>query len=172
MTINKIIYICLLSSLLAILAPIMIPISNIGITLSIFMIALTCLVLKKYAFVCIVIYIVLGLLGLPVFQGYNSGLGALFGPTGGFIIGYIFYSLVTGIILEKYNNNFLQVILINIIGLFICYCFGISWFIYTTKVTVWYALTVVVIPYILLDLIKIILSYLVYTQLKKTLPNI
>ena len=169
---NKIIYICLLSSLLSILAPIMIPIGNIGITLAIFMISLICLVLKKYSVICIVIYITLGLIGLPVFQGYSSGLQSILGPTGGFIIGYIFYSLIVGILLEKFNKNFIYILVVNLIGLVVCYIFGMAWFMYTTNVSFLYALTVIIIPYVLLDLIKIILSYLVYIQLKKVTPNI
>lgn len=169
---NKILYICLLSSLLSILAPIMIPISNIGITLAIFMISLICLVLKKYSVICIVIYITLGLIGLPVFQGYSFGLQSILGPTGGFIIGYIFYSLIVGILLEKFNKNFIYILVVNLIGLVVCYIFGMAWFMYTTNVSFLYALTVIIIPYVLLDLIKIILSYLVYIQLKKVIPNI
>lgn len=166
MKLNKIIYICILASLMCIVSPIVIPINNVGITLSIFIISLICSILNKNSFICIAIYIIIGLIGLPVFQGYSSGVVALVGPTGGFIIGYIFYSLITGILIHKLGISFFKSLVFNLIGLFICYCFGIAWFIYTTKVTFWYALTVIIIPYVLLDIIKIILAYIIYKQLK------
>lgn len=90
------------AALLCVLSPLSIPTAfNIAFTLQVFAVVLMALILKPLqALAAQVIYTVIGLIGLPVFAGYQSGLGVIAGPTGGFIIGFIiaafFVSLLKG----------------------------------------------------------------------------
>lgn len=90
------------AALLCVLSPLSIPTPlNIALTLQVFMVILTALVLKPlYALAAQLLYTMLGIIGLPVFSGWQSGFGVLAGPTGGFIVGFIiasfFVSLAKG----------------------------------------------------------------------------
>ena len=64
----------------------------------------------------ILIYLLLGLIGLPVFAGGASGIGVLFGPTGGYLIGFIFNGLLTGKLLETGRAGYVRGMLANIAG--------------------------------------------------------
>lgn len=54
----------------------------------------------------VIVYVLLGLAGVPVFAGFSGGIGVLFGPTGGYIIGFIFTALIVGLMTEKLGKNF------------------------------------------------------------------
>jgi biotin transport system substrate-specific component len=114
----------------------------------------------------VVIYILLGLIGVPVFAGFSSGVSALLGSTGGYIIGFIFSALVMGGILKAFGKKIWVMIIAMVLGLVVCYAFGTAWFVvvYTRKVAqigVWAALCWCVIPYIIPDLCKIAVAILV-----------
>ena len=78
------------AALLCVLSPLSVPTPfGVGFTLQVLIVILVALVLKPlYAVTAQVIYTLLGIIGLPVFAGYQSGFGVLAGPTGGFLIGY------------------------------------------------------------------------------------
>ena len=78
------------AALLCVLSPLSIPTAfNIAFTLQVLAVILIALILKPLqALAAQVIYTIIGIIGLPVFAGYQSGFGAIMGPTGGFIIGF------------------------------------------------------------------------------------
>ena len=80
----------LLAAIICILSPLAIPIGPIPITLGVFAVMLTGVVLEwKRASVAVLVYILLGVIGLPVFSGGNSGPGVIAGPTGGYLWAYL-----------------------------------------------------------------------------------
>ena len=88
--------------IIAVLSQFTIPLGIVPLTGQTFAIGLTATVLgKRTGTYAILIYFLLGLIGLPVYAGMSSGFGVLFGPTGGYLIGFIFNGLLTGYILEK-----------------------------------------------------------------------
>ena len=92
MSTKNISIIALMSAIICILAPISIPLgfTDIPISLGLFAILITAYVLTPaQAVISVLIYILLGSFGLPVFSKYTGGIGVLFGPTGGYIIGYL-----------------------------------------------------------------------------------
>ncbi len=128
----------------------------------------------KRATVCISLYILLGTAGLPVFANFKGGVSALIGPTGGYIIGFIFIALInwllTWIFGKKPPITFLSILL----GLLICYAFGTAQFMLVTQsngnpYTLSAALWLCVLPFIPIDLIKLALALFLSTRLSRIL---
>ena len=114
------------------------------------------------------IYLLLGIIGLPVFSGYKSGIGIILGVTGGYLIGYLPLAYFSGFFYEKVNNQYFM-ILGMLIGNIILYVMGTIWFIYLTKMKVFAAISICVFPFILGDIIKIILVLFIGPKLKKSI---
>lgn len=118
----------------------------------------------------VLLYILLGAIGLPVFAGFKGGLSALVGPTGGYIIGFVFTALITGLGCRK-NASWLLLISM-IVGVAVCYIFGTVWYVVvqlgihnpTSFRTV---LGFCVIPFILPDLAKIGLAFFLTKRLTR-----
>lgn len=128
----------------------------------------------KLGTISVVIYILLGLVGLPVFSGFSGGAGKLFGPTGGYIIGYIFMALISGFFIDKWSgrNGFANKLIAFVgmlLGTAICYLFGTVWLAYQLTLDFPAALAMGVLPYIPFDLIKIIIAMLLGCQIHKRL---
>ena len=84
-------------------AQIQIPIAPVPISLATFAIFLTAGLLgHKYGSLSLIVYVLLGAIGVPVFAGFSGGFGIITGPTGGYIIGYIFTAFITGAIIDSY----------------------------------------------------------------------
>lgn len=125
----------------------------------------------KRGTISIIIYVLLGAVGVPVFAGFKGGIGALLGTTGGYILGFILsgilYLLMEKIIRGRAWLSFLAILL----GLIVCYFFGTLWFlvVYTrTKgpVAVLTALTWCVFPFVIPDLVKLVLAFFVGRKMK------
>lgn len=111
----------------------------------------------------VIIYIILGAVGCPVFAGFQGGLGALLGTTGGYIIGFFFTALITGGIMKAFGKSIPVMFIAMVLGLAACYAFGTVWFIYVytntkSAVSIATALSWCVIPFIVPDLCKIALA--------------
>nr|AWI66875.1 BioMNY high-affinity biotin transporter [Piromyces sp.] len=107
-----------------------------------------------------ILYVLAGCIGLPVFAGFSHGFSSLTGYSGGFLIGFIFSSLVTGFLSKRgWDKQYRKIWLSMIIGNLVIYLFGFSWFAYKTN-NFWGAFTKVVFPFIPGDLIKILLASL------------
>lgn len=76
----------------------------------------------------VLIYILLGAVGVPVFAGFSSGIGTLFGVTGGYIMGFIFTALIYWLITAIFGKKLWAIILGMVLGLLACYAFGTIWF--------------------------------------------
>ena len=119
----------------------------------------------------ILLYILLGLIGLPVFSGAKGGPAALFGPTGGYILGF----LLTGLCYRLYERLGRERVPLQtlslLLGLALCYAFGTAWFIrvYTGEITLARALALCVWPFIIPDLIKLALALPVGRRVRKAL---
>ena len=110
--------------------------------------------------VSIIVYVLLGAFGVPVFAQFASGIGILLGSTGGYIVGFIFMGLVYWLIVRFLGKKLWVEILAMVIGLAVCYSFGTVWFmiVYAKAngaVGIATVLAWCVIPFILPDLIKL-----------------
>ena len=131
--IHRMSLIALFSALMCILSPISIPIGSVPITLANLVVFLSVLLLgmKDGTLSCLV-YILIGIFGLPVFSNFTSGLGVLLGPTGGYIFGYILICLVSGTFVEKSKNKKIKLLGL-LLGLLVSYLVGTLWYSYITK---------------------------------------
>ena len=116
-------------------------------------------------------YILLGAVGVPVFSLFRGGLTVLAGPTGGYIIGFIFTVLAVGIVSDRGNGSFWPMLLSMAAGTALCYAFGTVWFVHVyarTKgpIGVGAALGMCVVPYLIPDGIKIVLAALLTRRLR------
>lgn len=143
-------------------------------TFAVFM-AVLCLGGKKGT-ISILVYILLGICGVPVFAGFTGGVGIILGSTGGYIVGF----LLTGILFWvakgiAYKNIWMNIVFC-VIGLLICYAFGTVWFMIvygntTGAIGLWTALMWCVIPYLAWDALKIGLAVILSRKLRPLLAR-
>ena len=125
--------------------------------------------------ISIIIYILLGAVGVPVFAGFSAGIGILFGNTGGYILGFIFIGLIYILFTRvfKMKNIFFKVLAL-VIGLAICYAFGSIWFMHiyirdSGEVGLFAVLGWCVFPFIIPDLIKMALAVIIAKRIQPVL---
>lgn len=147
-----------------------IPISPVPVSLGMLAIYFVTSVLgMKLGTLSVLAYILLGLAGLPVFTGFTGGAGKLLGPTGGYIIGYIFMALICGFFVDKWGHRLLPEILGMVLGTAVCYLFGTVWLAYQASYTFFQALAAGVLPYIPVDAAKLAIALVVGRQVRARL---
>ena len=131
--ITKIIFAFVFTLLLAVSANIFIylPFTPIPLTLQTLTVFFAAITLgSRYVLISMGTYIAAGFLGLPVFAGFKSGILALIGPTGGFIIGFLISSFITALAFEKLSKikklSSFSVFFACLLGTLIIYFFGYS----------------------------------------------
>lgn len=173
-SVQKMAIIALMTAVLCILAPISIPvfISPVPISLGVLAVYLTAYVLSPLdATISVIIFILLGTFGLPVFSGYSGGLSKLVGPTGGYIIGFLFTVYISSLFIHMKKGIIFDVIGM-ITGLAICYILGTIWFSYQQGKGFIASLLLCVVPFLIGDAIKIIVAVILGTQLNKRLAHL
>lgn len=161
----------LFTAIICILGPLTIPVGPIPLTLCNLSILLAAYVLGPWwGTVSVAIYILLGVVGLPVFSAGGAGVAKVIGPTGGYIFGYLFLSLFTGLFVKKFKGNLIFSIVGMLIGLIVLYFFGTVWYIAVTNVDVKAAIAACVLPFLPGDAIKIVIALFVGLQLQRRLP--
>jgi len=162
-----IVYIGLFAALMSVCAWISVPLT-VSVTLQTFAVCLTAGLLGwKRGIFTVLIYILLGMIGLPVFTGFKSGIAAVTGPTGGYIIGFLFTALIVGLAADKIGKKIWQNIIFMSVGIAVCYLFGTVWFVIAYKVSFVSALSTCVFPFLLPDAVKIILAAVLVNRLKR-----
>ena len=126
----------------------------------------------KNGTLAVLIYIILGAIGVPVFAGFQGGIGVLAGSTGGYIIGFLFSALVMWGMEKIFGRKPVIQILSMVLGLIVCYAIGTAWFmvVYTNNsgaVGLGTVLGWCVIPFIIPDLVKIALAFVLSRRLRK-----
>ena len=155
---KNLVIISLLSSILCILSPFTINISVIPFSISTLIIMIYAIVFDIHiSFFSVLIYIILGVVGLPVFSGGTGGVQKLLSPSGGFIIGYIFLCLIIAVLYDDKYNFFIKY-LILLFGNIIMYFIGCVHFMYMTNSSIKTTLITCVVPFIITDNLKIILA--------------
>ena len=160
----------IMTAVTCILGPLSLPIGVIPISLTNLAIYFSVYVLgRKRGTLSYIVYLFIGLIGLPVFSGFSGGLAKLFGPTGGYLIGFIFTALISGIFIDKFSRKIYMCFLGMILGTVVTYIFGTAWLAYQAHLTFNTALAVGVLPFIPGDIIKMIIASLIGPQIKKRL---
>lgn len=160
------------AAILCILAPISIPLgfTPIPVTLGFFAVVMVGILLGSFrGTVCVFVYILLGAVGLPVFSGFVGGLPKVVGPTGGYLWGYLFMTFLTGFFAEKFAGKWYMCLLGAVLGSAICYAFGTVWMALQLSMGPMEALMAGVIPFIPLDLVKILAAVFVCCPIRAQL---
>ncbi len=170
LSIKNIALIGVITAITCILAPLSIPIGPVPISLTNLVIYFGLYILGTMkGTISYFVYLLLGLVGLPVFSGFTAGPQKLFGPTGGYLIGFIPMAIIAGLFIEKSGRKIVLSFIGMILGTAVCYVFGTAWLAYQLHYTFAQALAAGVLPFIVGDLIKMVLSALVAPQIYKAL---
>lgn len=163
----------LFAALLALSAWLSVPAGDIAFTLQTFGIALTLMLLGgKWGSLSILVYLLLGAVGLPVFSGFQGGIGTLLNVTGGYIVGFLVWGLLYWLIDATTPDKPLFRLLALAVGLLACYGFGSAWFCWLylqkgTAVGIGFVFLKCVLPYLLPDALKLGLAFLLARRLKR-----
>jgi biotin transport system substrate-specific component len=140
-----------------------VPFFPVPLTLQTLFVLLSGAVMKRYAVIPVSLYVILGSLGLPVFHTGVTGFGVLLGPTGGYLIGFIFAALIVGLAYEH------EPVTIRISGLLaatcIIYACGVAWLMYSLTTGLIPAVISGVLPFIPGDVIKVYAAYRIAQRL-------
>lgn len=148
-------------------SPVPISLANLAICLSV-----TILGLKLGTLSCI-LYLLIGLAGLPVFSGFSGGIGKLAGPTGGYLVGYLFLALIGGFFVERFRGKGLEQRMLQglglLLGMAVLYIFGTAWLAYMAGMGFAEALAAGVLPFIPGDLVKLFFTLLIGPEIRTRL---
>ncbi len=171
--ISRMIKIALLAALVSTLSYITIPIPPVPFTAQTLAVMLVGLLLTPIdALISISIFILLGTIGIPVFSGGSSGIGILFGPTGGYIFGFL---LCAGFIsyFKGDGKNLKRNLIVTLIGgIGIIYLVGVPWLAHSLNMNIIKAIQVGAIPFLIGDIIKVILASIIGVKVNKSLKQI
>lgn len=123
---------------------------------------------QKKAMLSCTLYLLIGLAGAPVFTGFTGGIAKLFGPTGGYLIGYLPMAALIGFFLHKFDKKWLQFIG-YLLGTAVLYSFGTLWLSVMNDIRFIDALWLGVIPFIPGDIAKIIIAMILGPLVRKAL---
>lgn len=164
--------ISLMTAILCIMAPFSIPLPFSPIPLSLGTLAIYFCVLvlgMKKGTLSVLLYLLLGLVGLPVFSGFTGGIGKLLGPTGGYIVGYVLLALVCGFFADHFPTRKRYCLIGMLLGTALCYLFGTLWLSYQAALTFSQAFVTSVVPFLPGDMIKIVAALLIGLQVRRRL---
>ena len=172
-TVREMVFTAICAALICVLAPISVQVGPVPVSLGTFAIYFTAALLggKRGTF-AVLVYILIGMVGLPVFTGMRGGFAVLFGATGGYIIGYIPLALLTGVFSDiKVKYNWTMPVGM-VLGTVVMYTFGTVWYMIISGSTLAAALEVCVLPFLLFDSIKMVLSTMLAIPLRARLNKL
>ena len=165
-------YIALMVGVIAICSWISVP-TVVPFTLQTFAVFAAVLLLGgKRGTLAIIFYILLGMVGAPVFSNMNGGISFLIGLTGGYIVGFVFVGLIYWLFETLLQKKLWWQICALVLGLAVCYAFGTGWFmlVYGDRfgaISLSSALTMCVLPFIPVDLVKLAAAILLTKAVEK-----
>ena len=170
----KMVYSGIFAVLLAVCSWLSVP-TVIPFTLQTFGIFLTLLILGgRQGTITILIYLLLGLVGIPVFSNFGAGPGYLLGNTGGYAIGFLFIGLTVWSFEKMLGKKPVFQIVSLLLGLCICYAFGTFWFMTISMNSggtygIMTVLTMCVFPFIIPDFIKLWFAFMISKRIRPLL---
>ena len=147
----------MMSAVLCVMGPVTVPVPlspvplsliQLGIFLSVYILG------RKRGTLSVIIYIMIGAAGLPVFSGFSGGIQKIMGPTGGYLFGYVFMAYAAGTVLEKTEGREFLTLAGLILSNVLCYIPGSLWLSSQMSLPVSEAFLLGAVPYIPLDFLK------------------
>ena len=162
------------AALISVASPISIPlgpITQVPITLQVFVVYLAGALLgARYGTLSMVIYLVLGAVGLPVFAGLSSGTAVLLGPTGGYLFAFPIASLLGGYVARRRpatrGGDTIRVSLSALLSLFVIYVIGVGWLSYYLGISLLDGVLFGAVPFIPFDLLKAVVAVPIAVRLR------
>lgn len=169
---REIAYIALGVALITVCAWISFPVMQIPVTLQTLAVALIGgLMGVRRSLAAVAVYLLTGIVGIPVFSNFQAGVAALVGATGGYLIGFIFLVLAPAAFKHiPVKNKWGRAGIFygaNVLGMAVCYLFGTLWFALVYQCTVSYALAVCVVPFLLPDAVKLAVAAVLSVRLER-----
>jgi biotin transport system substrate-specific component len=166
--VRKMVYASLFAALTAAGAWIAIPLPYVPVTLQTLFTMLSGALLGPYfGALAMIVYVLLGLIGLPVFAQGQSGLGTLVGPAGGYLIGFVVGAVVIGLLVRlKKRPGFLWLCLAMAIGELVVYAFGIAQLSFVAGMSLDHAIVVGALPFVPGDILKIAVAALIARKIE------
>ncbi|MCR5403648.1 MAG: biotin transporter BioY [Butyrivibrio sp.] len=170
------VYIAIGAALIAICSWISIP-TAVPFTLQTFAVFFVLLLLGgERGTIATLVYVLLGATGLPVFAGFTGGFGVLFGTTGGYIVGFLFVGLIYMLATKFLGKSLVVKAAALVLGLTVCYAFGTVWFMHvymknSGEVGMLTVLGWCVFPFVLPDLLKLVLAFVVSKRIEPVIRN-
>lgn len=162
----------IITAVICILAPLSIPIGPVPVSLTNLVIFFGIYILGwEKGTISYIVYLLIGLVGVPVFSGFTAGPQKLLGPTGGYLIGFILMAVISGLFIEKSGRKFILSFIGMITGMVVCYVLETAWLAFQMHLSIQAALVTGVLPFLLGDLLKMILAALVAPQIYKALQR-
>ncbi|MBQ8960284.1 MAG: biotin transporter BioY [Ruminococcus sp.] len=175
-TTKEIVLIALMAVITAVCSWISVP-TEVPFTLQTFAVFCSLLLLGgRNGFFSVLVYILLGAVGIPVFAGFSGGMGVILGTTGGYIVGFLLLALVYWLAEKIPVSGKAPRICVNVIalvmGTVLCYAFGTFWFMHVyakeaEAIDLGTAMKWCVIPFIPFDLIKLAVAVPLCESIKK-----
>jgi biotin transport system substrate-specific component len=163
-------YTSLFIALTAVFSWISIPFFPVPLTLQTLAVLLTGTIMKRYAGLVMILYIFLGLLGLPVFHNGTAGIGILIGPTGGYMIGFILAATFLGFLYERRSDG-VRIAGLIIAAFLIDLC-GVTWLIISVPLNPVAAIITGMVPFIAGDVVKAIAAFFITKRFEPYLGDI
>ena len=170
MTVRQLCYISLFATLISVSGYISIPLpfSAVPVTAQTLAVMLAGSLLPVgHAFASVLIFLLMGAAGLPVFSGGAAGLGIILGRTGGYLMGFLAGAVFISALKGK-KPGFIRLLIINSIGgIIVVYIFGVLWLDFVTGIGVYRAIALGAAPFIPGDIVKVITATFVSLKLRK-----
>ena len=158
------------TAVVCVLGPLAVPVGPVPITLCVLGIFLAVYLLgMRGGTLAVLLYLLIGMAGLPVFSGFSAGPGKLLGPTGGYLVGYIFMALIAGFFIDRFEKKWYLQFAGMALGLAALYAFGTVWLAVQAHMTFAQALWAGVIPFVAFDLCKLAAALAIGRVLKARL---
>jgi biotin transport system substrate-specific component len=162
----------LMAGLMAAGAFIYVPLGPVPIVLTNLFVLLSGLLLgARWGAASAALYLLVGAIGLPVFSGGRGGLAHLFGPTGGYLFGFILSAWITGLISERLHRSINGSVLAVIFGSLVIYGLGVPWLKVITQMTWNKAWMVGMVPFLPGDVLKAVSAVILFRSLKPILDR-
>ena len=169
---RDLVYVAVFTALMAICAWIAIPTSvpftlqTLGVFLAVGLLG------GRRGTLAVLVYLLLGAVGAPVFSGFTGGIGALVGTTGGYILGFLLSALLMWALEAALGRELGVFALSMVLGLIVCYAFGTAWYmaLYTQAngpVSLGTVLGWCVVPFLVPDLLKMALALAITARLRR-----
>lgn len=173
---KKLTTIAVMAALICVAGPLSVPVGPIPISLATFAVYLAGAVLGwKRGTAAVAIYLLIGLVGVPVFSGFSGGLQKLAGVTGGYLVGYLPCALITGLgagdLRRTAPERRWQLPLCMVLGTAALYAIGTAWFMFQTKNGLAASMGMCVLPFLPGDAVKIVAATLISAPVRRALAH-